>query len=73
MIYVGFQIALAAFVWSVFFKSLKTRQLQPTMATVFTLADCQKHRDREDCWIIVDGKVCELALILHRARISFLT
>lgn len=35
------------------------------MATVFTLADCQKHRDREDCWVIVDGKVYDVSEFLE--------
>lgn len=27
------------------------------MTTLYSLADVQKHKDREDCWIIVNGKV----------------
>lgn len=27
------------------------------MATLYSLAEVQKHKDREDCWVIIHDKV----------------
>ncbi|KAG0504626.1 hypothetical protein KC19_N011300 [Ceratodon purpureus] len=34
-------------------------------SVVYTLDDCLKHRDKEDCWIIIDGKVYDVSEFLE--------
>ena len=33
------------------------------VVTMFSIAECQKHRDREDCWIVIAGKVYEFSFL----------